>query len=205
MYENPSPYLLVEPSGTLDTRDVQFTAISARRVRVEGSRFIEAEQRSVKLEGVRCIGFRTMTLGVTRDPALITHADDYVLDLERTVAERVLQTFGAPPPQYELHVRQIGRNSAMGAFERTSLQCEELGLLISVIAPTQTDADAILAIARTHALHGSLVDRGGLLSNLAFPFAPTDVPTGPVHVFALNHVIFPASSDGLFAVAVERM
>jgi hypothetical protein len=145
-----------------------------------------------------------MTIGVTRDPALIASADDYIRDLERAVAERVAQTFRHDPPHYELHVRQIGRNSAMGVLERQALQCDELGLLISVIGPSQEAADAILAIARTHALHGRVDGRGGLLSNLAFPFAPTDVQTGPVHVFALNHVIFPSPANPLFAVALER-
>ena len=206
MYENPNPYLLREPSGTLDTRASRFEAVHGRRVRISGSAFIPAERFSVKLEGTKPVGYRTITIGVTRDPLLVSNVDAYVASIERAVAERVRQTFGADAPPYSLHVRQIGRNAAMGALEPNGGEPgSELGLLISVVAPAQELADAILAIARTHALHGKLDGRGGLLSNLAFPIAPTDIPTGPVHVFALDHVVFPERDDGLFPISLERL
>jgi len=78
-------------------------------------------------------------------------------------------------------------------------------LLLSVVAPTQQQADAILAMARTHALHGEVSGRQGLLSNLAFPFAPSDIPGGPVHMFALNHVVFPGSPTEMFPVRLEQL
>lgn len=206
MYENPSPYLLREPSGTLDTRASEFEPVSPRRVRVKGSAFVPAERYSVKLEATRLVGYRTITLGVTRDPALIRSADSYVEGIGRHVAERVRQTWPTDTPRYELRVGQIGRNSAMGPLEpNPDATGHELGLLISVIAPTQELADAILAIARTHALHGELDGRGGLLSNMAFPLAPTDIPTGPVHVFALNHVVYLERPDELFPLELERV
>lgn len=205
MYENPSPYLLREPSGTLDTRESTFEALSGRRVRVAGSRFHRAERVSIKLEATRLVGYRTIALGVTRDPLLIAGADDYVAQIQASVAERVAQTFGADAPAYRLDVRQIGRNSAMGPLEPNAAGGHELGLLISAIAPTQELADAILAIARTHALHGRLPGRGGLLSNMAFPLAPSDVPAGPVHVFALNHVVHPERPEELFPIRLERV
>lgn len=206
MYENPSPYLLREPSGTLDTRESTFSAVDPRRVRVEHSRFLPADRYSIKLEATRQVGYRTIALGVSHDPLLIANADAYAAGIERNVALRVQQAFGASAPEYTLSIRQIGRNSAMGPLETaTGASGTELGLLLSVIAPTQELADAILAIARTHGLHGELAGRGGLLSNLAFPIAPTDIPTGPVHVFALNHVVFPRTPDELFPVVLEQV
>jgi hypothetical protein len=160
----------------------------------------------VKLEAARLLGYRTIALGVTHDPLLIENADLYVADVQRVVAERVRQTFGMSAPAYEFHVRQIGRDSAMGPLEpNRNAVGHELGLLLSVVASTQEAANAILAIARTHALHGELEGRGGLLSNLAFPFAPTDIPTGPVHEFALDHVIYPESPTDLFPITLERV
>ena len=206
MYENPNPYLLAEPSGTLDTRAASFEALNARRVRVAGSAFLPAKRPSIKLEATKRIGYRTITIGMTRDPVLIAGSNEYVDRLEATVAERARQTWGDPAPAYALNVRQIGRNAAMGALERNGGPAgHELGLLISVVSSTQELADAILAIARTHALHGELDGRGGLLSNLAFPLAPTDVPTGPVDVFCLNHVVFPDPGEELFPMAIERL
>ena len=57
-----------------------------------------AERYSVKLEATRLAGYRTITLGVTREPLLIANADAYVAQIESFVAERVLQTFGPETP-----------------------------------------------------------------------------------------------------------
>ena len=106
MYENPSPYLLREPSGELDTRDSRFIPIGPRRVRVEGSMFRTAARYSVKLEATRLLGYRTIALGVTRDPLLIENADLYVACLKRTVEERVGQIFAEPRPSLRTALRQ---------------------------------------------------------------------------------------------------
>jgi Acyclic terpene utilisation family protein AtuA len=205
MYENASPYLLKEPSGTLDTRRCTFRSVDPRRVEVTGSVFAPAPRYSIKLEAVRMAGYRTICIGVCRDPALIAEADLYVARLRKAVADRVADTYG-PGCEYQLEVRQIGKNAAMGPLEPlANATGHEIGLLLSVVAASQQQADAILAMARTHALHGEITGRQGLLSNLAFPFAPSDVPAGPVHVFALNHVVYPSSPTELFPIQVEQL
>jgi Acyclic terpene utilisation family protein AtuA len=205
MYENESPYLLREPSGTLDTRGCEFRSIDSRRVEVTGSIFAPAPRYSIKLEAVRRIGFRTICIGVCRDPALIAEADQYIERIKKAVADRVADTYGAVC-DYQLEVRQIGKDAAMGPLEPfPAATGHEIGLVLSVVAPTQQQADAILAMARTHALHGEVSGRQGLLSNLAFPFAPSDIPAGPVDVFALNHVVFPRSPTELFPIRLEQM
>jgi hypothetical protein len=205
MYENESPYLLKEPSGMLDTRRCEFRSLDARRVEVTGSTFTSAERYSVKLEAVRLIGYRTICIGVCRDPALIAEADLYIERVRKAVSDRVVDTYG-PGCEYQLEIRQIGKNAAMGPLEpQATATGHEIGLLLSVVAPTQQQADAILAMARTHALHGEVSGRQGLLSNLAFPFAPSDIPGGPVHVFALNHVVFPGAPTEMFPVRLEQL
>ena len=205
MYENESPYLLREPSGTLDTRRCEFRSVDSRRVKVTGSVFASAARYSIKLEGVQLIGYRTICIGVCRDPALIAESDLYIERVKKAVADRVADTYGSRC-EYQLEVRQIGKDAAMGPLEPLAKATgHEIGLLLSVIASTQQQADAILAMARTHALHGEVSGRQGLLSNLAFPFAPSDIPSGPVHVFTLNHVVFPRSPTELFPVRVEQL
>ena len=205
MYENESPYLLREPAGTLDTRSCEFRSIDSRRVEVTGSAFAPAPRYSVKLEAVRLVGYRTICIGVCRDPALIAEADLYVDRVRKAVADQVADTYG-PACEYQLEVREIGKNAAMGPLEPVARATgHEIGLLLSVVAPTQRQADAILAMARTHALHAEVSGRQGLLSNLAFPFAPSDIPAGPVHVFALNHVVFPGSPTEMFPVRLEQL
>jgi hypothetical protein len=206
LYENPSPYLITEPAGTIDTRQSNYEAVSDRRVRVSGSQFIPADRYSIKLEGAKLVGYRTIALGITRDPLLIATADKYFDAVARDVERRVRETYGDPPPKYQLHVRQIGRNGAMGALEPIQeVTTHELGLLISVVAESQRLADAILAIARTHAIHGLLEGRSGVQSNLAFPFAPSDISVGETYAFTLNHVVYPDNPLELFPIKMETV
>src|SRR5262249_38972846 len=64
LYENADPFDLREPSGTLDTREARYEAISDRAVRVSGSHFVPAPEYTVKLEGVRQGGYSTVLIGV---------------------------------------------------------------------------------------------------------------------------------------------
>src|SRR5439155_14309008 len=57
LYENADPFDLREPSGTLDTREARYDAISERAVRVSGPRFAPADEYTIKLEGVRQGGY----------------------------------------------------------------------------------------------------------------------------------------------------
>lgn len=49
LYENADPYLIVEPSGTLDTGPATYEALDDRTVRVRGSLFHPAERHTIKL------------------------------------------------------------------------------------------------------------------------------------------------------------
>ena len=204
MYENPSPYLLQEPSGLLDTRDSKFESVNSRRVRITGSHFVPTDRYSIKIEGTRLAGYRTIAIGVSRDPEFISQIDSYLDRVRQTVAERVKQVFDTRTPSYTLQFQTIGNGGGLVA-RRTQADVREVGLLISVVAPSQDAADAILAIARTHVLHCELAGRSGVLSNLAFPIAPTDLPTGPLYVFALNHVVYPNAWQDIFKVQMERI
>jgi hypothetical protein len=208
MYENGSPYFLREPAGTLDTREATFDAVNERRVRITGSKFVPARRYGIKLEGAKPLGYRTLTLGVSQDPDLIHDVDGYIAGLERSTAESVRQAYGSNAPEYMMIFHQIGRNSAVVTNRPAVGSADlgpEVGILISVISTTQEYADAILAMARIHLVHSKLGKRGGLMSNVAFPFAPSDIPTGPVYTFNLNHLVFPEKWQDIFKIEMERI
>ena len=75
LYENADPFDLREPSGTLDTREARYEAVSDRAVRVSGSRFTPADEYTIKLEGVRQGGYSTILMGGVRDPYIIAELD----------------------------------------------------------------------------------------------------------------------------------
>ena len=58
LYENADPFELQEPSGTLDTREARYEAISDRAVRVSGSRFAPAANTRSSSKGCARAGIR---------------------------------------------------------------------------------------------------------------------------------------------------
>lgn len=68
LYEQSNPYLIFEPDGVCDLTGSKFEQVDARTVRVSGSVFREAEVRTLKLEGVSCTGYRTISPATIYDP-----------------------------------------------------------------------------------------------------------------------------------------
>jgi hypothetical protein len=82
LYENADPFDLKEPSGTLRTRNARYEAISDRAVRVSGSEFVHDPEYTIKLEGVRHVGYSTILMGGVRDPYILAQIDSWLAQLE---------------------------------------------------------------------------------------------------------------------------
>lgn len=188
LYENPDPYLLHEPSGMLDTSNCVYDQVDERTVKVTGSRFIPAEKYTVKLEGVELAGYRTITIGGIRDPILISVIDDYLEDLRQNLRKRVEST-GYASEEYELVFRVYGKNAVMGEKEIVKEPSHELAVIIDVVAKTQENARAILSLARHLLMHSDFEGRFCIAGNVAFPYSPSDIDTGPVYCFNIWHLL----------------
>src|SRR5262249_49921543 len=81
LYENADPFELTEPSGTLRTNNARYEALSNRVVRVSGSEFAHAPQYTIKLEGVRQVGYSTIVMGGVRDPYILADMDSSLAQL----------------------------------------------------------------------------------------------------------------------------
>lgn len=78
LYEKARPDLLPGPAGVLDVRGCTYTAVDERTVRVAGSRHIDAEHPTLKLEGAAVVGYRCTFIGGVRDPILIGQLDTFL-------------------------------------------------------------------------------------------------------------------------------
>ena len=81
----------------------------------------------------------------------------------------------------------------------------EVGLMFEVIAPTQEQADAICATVRSSYLHFGYEGRKTTAGNLAFPFAPSDIPFGPVYAVSVYHLLKDADPRALFPVELTEV
>src|SRR4029079_12791943 len=101
--------------GHNDLSASTYEAISPRRVRVRGSRWVPSETYGVKLEGAGLVGFRSICLAGIRDPALIAQLDMVIGKIRHEALERFRDQ--TDPGQVHLISRVYGRDAVMGARE----------------------------------------------------------------------------------------
>jgi hypothetical protein len=189
LYENPSPYHLEEPGGTVVTVDSTYEQVDYRTVKVAGSRFEKSNRYTVKLEGVRRSGYRTVFIAGTRDPGLIAIMDDFLDQVRVRVAMQVAE-LGIGENDYKLSIRVYGQSGTMASREPVKdAKPHELGILAEVLADDEEDSKAVMAKARLALLHSDFPGRKCISGNMAIPFSPSDIPMGETYEFNLWHIM----------------
>ncbi|MEM7250205.1 MAG: acyclic terpene utilization AtuA family protein [Pseudomonadota bacterium] len=189
LYENPSPYHLEEPEGTVVTVDSTYEQVDDRTVKVTGSRFEKSNRYTVKLEGVRQAGYRTVFVAGARDPGLIAIIDEYVGSCRERVRRQV-DALGIKDEDYQLSIRVYGQSGTMASREPVkNAMPHEVGLLAEVVAPDEEISKAVMAKARLALLHSDFPGRKCISGNLAIPFSPSDIPMGPTYEFNIWHIM----------------
>lgn len=189
LYEQANPYLMYEPEGALDVSAACFEAVDSRTVRVSGSRFVpRTGPATIKLEGARRVGFRTIVLAGARDPIFIRELERVFEEVEAIVDATLRGRF--PAETWQLRFRVYGRDAVLGEMEPLRLQVpHELGIVIEILAATQEAADAVCALARATMLHCRYSGRMTTAGNLALPYSPADISLGPAYEFSIYHLI----------------
>ena len=174
LYEQSNPYLIFEPDGVCDLTNSKFEQIDARTVRVSGSEFKEAEKKTLKLEGVKCSGYRTICPATIYDPETIRHFDSIADTVLRFVEENTKDT--------------LSKDSYSITFKTNGGPESSLGIIMDIVGQTQQIADTVCALVRSRMLHCDYVGRKSSAGNLAFPFSPSDIHVGAVYEFSVFHL-----------------
>lgn len=199
LYENATPYRLVEPSGVLDTSECTYEAVSDRAVRVRGGKFTHASTYTVKLEGAEFVGYQSLLMGGIRDPLILNQLDSWLDRLRIALQERFSAIFGEGiNEKYRLNYRVYGRDGVMGTLEPQAEIGHEIGLIIEITAETQSQAADLIKSAGHLAVHFPIPEWDGLITSIAFPYSPNELHRGPVYRFNMNHVVEPESPVEMF-------
>lgn len=202
LYEKTNPYILPGPGGHLDLAETTFEQDSENTVKVKGTRYVTAPKYTIKLEGAKCIGYRTVSVAGTRDPIMISKIDNIV----EGVRARVADNYRDKGYKYNLNFTIYGKNGVMGDLEPVKdAHPHELGIVIEVVADTQEQADTICASARSTMLHYGYEGRRATAGNLAFPFSPSDFHAGRVYVFSMYHIIEVEDPTSLFPIDIVTL
>ncbi|MBE7048652.1 MAG: DUF1446 domain-containing protein [Ruminococcaceae bacterium] len=184
LYEQSNPYLIFEPDGVCDLTNSKFIQVDERTVRVSGSEFKEAEEKTLKLEGVRCAGYRTICPATIYDPKTIENFDFIIDTVKEFVKENTKETM--PLDSYKIFFKTSGGKES------------SMGVVLDVVGKTQEIADTVCALARSRMLHCDYDGRKSSAGNLAFPFSPSDIHVGEVYEFSIFHL---AKVDSLLETA----
>lgn len=201
LYEKTNPYILPGPGGHLDLSECVFTADSDRRVRVTGSKFVPEAVPSVKLEGSKVAGFRTISICGNRDPIFISQIDGILENLKKRTADNLSADFA-----YNLDFIVYGKNGVMGQLEpNNAVSSHEIGIVIDVVADTQEHSAAACSVARSTLLHYGYPGRIATAGNLAFPFSPSDIKVGEIYVFSVYALLRSENPLELFKTVYEEV
>lgn len=187
LYEKTNPYILPGPGGAIDLHHSEFTQITDNMVKVTGSKFVPTDEYFVKLEGVKKVGYRTISVAAAKDPVMIEKIDQIV----QSVKDRVVNNFESYGiTDFFLDFKIYGKNGVMGLFPGSETRvAHELAIVIEAVAPTQDQADTICGFARSTMLHFGYEGRISTAGNLAFPFSPSDCKVGEVYEFNVYHLM----------------
>ena len=174
LYEQSNPYMIYEPDGVCDLTNSMFEQIDERTVRVSGSVFSEAKQKTLKLEGVKCSGYRTICMATVFDTETIKHMTEIIDTVTAFVKETTKNTL--PANSYTINFKLSGGEDS------------SLGIIMDIIGKTQEIADTVCALARSRMLHCDYEGRKSTAGNLAFPFSPSDIHVGAVYEFSIFHL-----------------
>ena len=201
LYEKESPVELHLPGGMIDLHETTFEAVSDRAVRVANTKFYEADQYTLKLEGAASVGYRSLFLAGARDPIFIERVDEIIADATARIEAGVTCAAGT----YKLNFRVYGRNGILMGPKANGAVPQELGIVGEVVADTQQIAHSVCTFAHGVLLHQPYPGRKTVAGNLAFPYSPSDFDLGEVFEFSIYHLLEVDNPVELFPVTVEQL
>ena len=186
LYEKSHPVYLPGPGGTLDLSSTKFEQVDDRRVKVTGTRFIPSEKYTIKLEGSKVTGYRTIFIAGIKDSILIGKLDEVVEKITSVVKDTFQSVEG---DDYRIYPHIYGKNGVMAEYELFDLYPKEVCFILEVAASAQATARKICSKFRTELLHFPYEGRIGTAGNIALPFAPLETDLGPVCEFNVYHLM----------------
>ena len=202
LYEQADPFTVREPEGALHLNEIELEAIDHHRVRGRGARWETAAQLSVKLEGATYVGERGILVAGACDPNFIAALDDITPALEQTVRDLLGDTVS---PNFQLSFRVYGRDGVSLWPTPPAHPPHEVLIMGECIAATAAETKAILTTCKQYFLHYGFPGRLSPAGNLAFPFTPPEILTGPAYRFSVYHVMQVDELAPLFPVTVEEV
>lgn len=186
LYEKTRPDLLPGPGGTLDVTPATYTQLDdGRTVRVRGSIFhlsrLESSSYTIKLEGAKVSGFRTLMMGSFGDPILIPQIDAF---LQRAKAFAEAQ-HASVQEAYTIGFHIYGFND-----KHPEIVPSQVFVVVETLAESQSVATSLASTIRTNFAHGAYPGQKATSGNFGMGIGGTfELETGPCAEFSVYHLM----------------
>jgi hypothetical protein len=201
LYEKDNPVKMLLPGGMIDLTETTFDPHSDRVVRVAKTKFVKANQYTLKLEGVTRVGYRSIFIAGARDPIFIREVDNLIEVVKENVGKGLPYRSG---DDYQLLFHIYGKDGVMREWESAKdVRSHELGIVGEAVGRTQEIAHAVCTYAHGVMLHYPYEGRKSISGNLAFLYSPSDFDLGEVFEFNIYHLLEVDDPVSLFPITIE--
>ena len=199
LYEKTRPDLLPGPGGTLDVSQATYEDLEdGKSVRVKGAVFnpIKPDEYTIKLEGAKVSGYRSVFIGSINDPILGAQIDSFLQKVEERLREVL-------PFDFDINLHVYGKDHMLPGVTNPVSTPRELGIVGQLRAATQAQASHAASLARTFCIHGPYPGQLATAGNFQFPFA--EVPQGAMPEFCIYHLMIMDDPVGVWPVDVMTL
>jgi hypothetical protein len=193
------------PGGHLDITNATWEPAGELVTKASGGVWVE-DPYTVKLEGVKMIGYRTICVAGMRDPWLISKVEDgSYLKMSEETARKKISDAGILEDDYKIYYKVYGLNGVMGGLEpQKKITSHELGIIIDVIGKSPETSRAVCMLARLQLLHLPYPGRLTTAGNVAIAFSPSDIYVGETYVFNIWHLL-PLEGEEKYKIFKTRV
>ena len=107
--------------------------------------------------------------------------------------------------KFDVYHRVYGIDGVFNWGAPPAVMPREVFVMVEIIAETAEAAKSVATVFKQFTLHHGFPGRISTGGNLAFPFTPPEVVTGPAYRFTAYHVMETDDLPGLFPVSVEAL
>ncbi|GAD96986.1 hypothetical protein NECHADRAFT_90636 [Paecilomyces variotii No. 5] len=186
LYEKSRPDHLHGPGGYIDLSRATYLGLADDiSVRVHGANFYTSKRDghpyTIKLEGAKLTGYRTIFMGSFGDPILVSQLDSFLASVKAYVKKQHIHSKGTWSLGFHIYGRGV-------ASEKTAPG--EVFVVGEASAETQTLATSIASTARIACVHGPYDGQKATSGNFGMGIGgKMEIEMGSCAEFSLYHLI----------------
>jgi hypothetical protein len=186
LYEKSRPDILPGPGGYLDVSTASYIQLDdGITTRVSGSIFHPSREDNrpytVKLEGARVAGFRTLTMGSFGDPILVAQIHPFLESAKEFARQQHSDT--TEPWDIGFHVYGFNDN-------HPEILPSQVFVVAETLAPSQVVATSLASALRVHFTHGSYPGQKATSGNFGMGIGGRfEIETAECAEFSIYHLM----------------